>query len=88
MEMTFDPQLLNKHVFTDGFGGAIFLFEPEQAMVDNPEGEGKILATEKDVLDFMSILDTMSLERNEMNALGLITVLLEKRAAGEMQEFA
>ena len=84
-----DTELLSKHVFTGTDGTAIFLFEPEKAFVPNPDGEGLILATEEvDVLDFLAIMDDMGLERTELNAIGLITVLLEKREQGEMQEFA
>ena len=84
-----DLELLSKHVFTGSDGTAIFLFEPEKAFVPNPDGEGLILATEEvDVLDFLAIMDDMGLERTELNAIGLITVLLEKREQGEMQEFA
>ena len=84
-----NPELLAKHVFTGTDGTAIFLFEPEKAFVPNPDGEGLILATEEvDVLDFLAIMDDMGLERTELNAIGLITVLLEKREQGEMQEFA
>lgn len=84
-----DTELLTKHVFTGTDGTAIFLFEPEKAFVPNPDGEGLILATEEvDVLDFLAIMDDMGLERTELNAIGLVTVLLEKREQGEMQEFA
>lgn len=84
-----DTELLSKHVFTGTDGTAIFLFEPEKAFVPNPDGEGLILATEEvDVLDFLAIMDDMGLERTELNAIGLVTVLLEKREQGEMQEFA
>lgn len=84
-----NPELLSKHVFTGTDGTAIFLFEPEKAFVPNPDGEGLILATEEvDVLDFLAIMDDMGLERTELNAIGLVTVLLEKREQGEMQEFA
>ena len=84
-----DTELLSKHVFTGTDGTAIFLFEPEKAFVPNPDGEGLILAQdEADVLDFLAIMDDMGLERTELNAIGLVTVLLEKREQGEMQEFA
>ena len=84
-----NPELLAKHVFTGTDGTAILLFEPEKAFVPNPDGEGLILASEEvDVLDFLAIMDDMGLERTELNAIGLVTVLLEKREQGEMQEFA
>ena len=85
-----DTELLSKHVFTGTDGTAIFLFEPEKAFQPNPEGEGFILTVDDDasILDFLTIMDEMNLERTELNALGLVYVLLEKRAAGEMQEFA
>lgn len=83
-------ELLSKHVFAGSDGTAIFLFEPEKAFVENPDGEGFILTLPEDaeVLDFLAIMDGMGLERNEFNAYGLVTVLLERREQGEMEEFA
>lgn len=84
-----DLELLNKHVFAGSDGTAIFVFEPEKAFVPNPEGEGFVLSLDDvDVLDFLAIMDDLGLERTEYNALGLVVALLEKREAGEMQEFA
>lgn len=79
-------ELLEHHVLSDGEGAAIFLFNPAEALTEM-EG-GYVLTTEKQVLDFNAMLDVLSLPHDEDAALALATVLLEKREAGELTEYA
>lgn len=85
-----DMSVLNQHLFVGSDGSALFVFDPESAFVPNPDGEGLVMKEDVDVLDFLAILDSLDLERTELNALGLATVLLERRESGdeELAKFA
>lgn len=87
---TIDMSVLNQHLFVGSDGSALFVFDPESVFVPNPEGEGLIMKDGVDVLDFLAILDSLDLEHTELNALGLATVLLERRESGdeELAKFA
>jgi len=82
-----DVSIVDKHVLSDGLGNAIFLFDPQAALVEAPEG-GFSLQTDALVIDFLQMLDMLNLDNSIESAAALVTVLLEKRANGELTEYA
>ena len=86
-EKTYGKELIEKHVLIDNKGGAIFIFDPESVLTENENGSVS-LKTESLVIDFLALLDEMGLPHEEEAAIALITVLLEKREAGEMTQYA
>lgn len=87
MNETVSLEVLEKHVLTDGTGTAIFLFEPDEVLVTNEDGTF-FLQTEKPVIDLLAIIDQCEVPFCEESALAMVTLLLEKREAGELAEYA
>ncbi len=85
-----DLEVLNKHLFVGEDGSGVFVFEPENAFMPNPDGEGVVLKPDVTILDFLAVMDGLDLERTEFNARSLATVLLERREEGdeELMRFA
>lgn len=70
--------LLEKHVFEDGNGEAIFLFHPEK-YTSEVDGSTRIVVNQDiKVINFLALMDELGLERNTFNAEALVTALLEK----------
>lgn len=80
--------LLEKHVFDDGDGEAVFLFNPEK-YTSKVEGSVQIVVNQDiKVINFLALMDELGLERNAQNAEALVIALLEKAGSQEVAEYA
>ena len=79
--------LLEKHIMEGSDGSLIFVFDMEKAFEVDSEGRFS-LKNDAEVLDFGALMVDMNIELCEEGALALVEALLEKRAAGELEDFA
>lgn len=80
-------ELLDQHLLVDEDGVVIFVFDKENSISVAENGDVTFI-TEKDVLDFSSLMSEMGLPEVQEAAEALVNALLERREAGEMQQFA
>jgi hypothetical protein len=80
--------LVEKHVLTDGEGGAIFMFNPEKYVTESEDGVKIIINEDVKVIDFLALMRQMDLENSWQNAEALVIALLEKRGSEEVQDYA
>lgn len=80
--------LLEKHVFEDGNGNAVFLFHPEKYTSENNGTTSIVITKDVKVIDFLALMREMDLEINTFNAEALVVALLEKKDSEEVAEYA